>query len=91
WGVVGFQVGRIPPGVPPDEYKVAHAPTETDYPHSEVKAYRDGRHLTSLDDIDDTEHLLWRGRLLLVHEVMVKPKEKVEIRKTRWKSDSSNI
>jgi hypothetical protein len=53
WGVAAFAVKDVPPSVaseggPDVEFKVEHVPLEENYAHSEVRAYKLGKHSRDL-------------------------------------------
>jgi hypothetical protein len=72
WGIVKFRVREIPQsqqinGILPHEFKPVHAPldsTEHGYPHSEIRAYRNGQHIDAKQELDRTISLRWREKLL---------------------------
>ena len=83
WGVASFMVGDIPPemthlGVIHYTFGVEHQPLRNNYPHSEVRAYRDGEHvdLRHKADLDPELHLRWRQRLLWKIRIAIQPKLK---------------
>jgi hypothetical protein len=83
WAVVGFKVQDIPQellhlGV--DDYTFApeHAPLKNNYPHSEVRCYRNGFHINAKKHLDRELHLRWREKLLWKIRTFFRPGEGVE-------------
>lgn len=85
WGVAGFRVKDIPreqellhPGVIAYILKPEHVPLKYNYPHSEVRVYRDGERICrksdNLDLLDPVFHIRWRERLSQLAKVVIKPK-----------------
>ena len=61
-------------------YIAYHDPMETDYPHSEVRAYKGYEHLAKLESVPEADHLEWRMKLLEAIEVIIPPGKKIAIR-----------
>jgi hypothetical protein len=85
WGIVGFQVGEIPPelwkeGVLHFEFLPHHAPLEKDYPHSEVRAFESGTHIDLEGNLPEDIHLKFRERLLRKTKTLIRPYQRVNIR-----------
>ena len=84
WGVAGFKVEDIPANEEVHhlgyiEYvlRPEHAPDKYNYPHSEVRIYRDGVHICRASDnlylMEPDFHLRWRYRLSLASRVTIRP------------------
>jgi hypothetical protein len=85
WGVIGFQVGAIPPeqwkdGYPSFTFEPVHAPEELNYPHSEVRVSDRGVRVILQDALPDDIHLKWREQLLRRTEVFLRPHQGATIR-----------
>lgn len=87
WGVIGFAVRNIPPplthlGVFVWTFSAHHDPERNNYPHSEVRAFEDGRHIDMKlsDRIDPHLHLRWRHHLLRYIDKIIVPHQDVEFR-----------
>jgi hypothetical protein len=85
WGVAAFRVHDVPAeithlGVIQYTFGVEHQPLRNNYPHSEVRAYRDGDHidLKHKADLDPESHLRWRERLQWKIRVAIQPKRNAE-------------
>ncbi len=81
WGVAGFRVKDIPPdimhlGIIQYTFQAEHRPLHNNYPHSEVRAYKDGTHidLKHSEDLDPEPHLRWRERLQWKIRIAIQPK-----------------
>ncbi len=55
-------------------------PEEWNYPHSEIRAFADERHLDLLYALPEEIHLEWRELSLRHVEVFLKPNQSAEIR-----------
>ena len=80
WAVVGFMVRDIPPelvhlGVERYAFSPMHAPTKNNYPHSEVRCFRNGVHINAKKDLDRELHLRWREKLLWKVRTFIRPAE----------------
>lgn len=80
WGVAAFAVRDIPPGIThlgviQYAFRVEHQPERNNYPHSEVRAYKDGNHidLKHKADLDPEPHLRWRQRLQWKTKIVIQP------------------
>jgi hypothetical protein len=85
WGVVGVQVADIPhelwrEGVFRFVFLPRHSPLEKDYPHSEICAFENERHINAVDGIPEDVHLKWRERLLRELHTIIKPHQRVVVR-----------
>ena len=87
-GVVAFEVrdarfAFLHSGVTEYRFDVVHTPTQNNYPHSDVRAYENERHIKSPEptdieppeQIDPTVHLRWRNRLRQRLRVVIRPGE----------------
>lgn len=72
WAVVGFKVKDIPTdmqhlGVHTFTFSPTHVPLELNYPHSEVRCYKDGTYINAKKLLDHAVYQRWRencsGRL----------------------------
>lgn len=78
-GVAVFKVEDIPrelehQGVRRFTFAVVHAPTENNYPHSEIRAYNEqGTHIQAKERLDSDLHLRWRNRLRQRIRVRIMP------------------
>ena len=70
WGVASFEVQDIPAeithlGVIHFTYQVEHRPLRNNYPHSEVRAYKDCSHIDIKHkaDLDPEPHLRWARKV----------------------------
>jgi hypothetical protein len=86
WGVAGFRVKDIPRGkeilhlgVIVYVLQAEHVPLRLNYPHSEVRIYRDGNRVwrdnENLRLLEPEFHLRWRERLSRVCRVVIQPSE----------------
>ncbi|MEQ9588030.1 MAG: hypothetical protein RJS97_08760 [Parvibaculaceae bacterium] len=81
WGVFGFEVGHIPAefvedGVTKYTFGPKHRPLKNNYPHSEVRAYRDGEHIDAKKSellLDPEAHQRWRQRLAWKCKIVIQP------------------
>jgi hypothetical protein len=88
WGVLAFLVRDIPPhrqmwhqGVVPYTLEPKHVPLRHNYPHSEVRVYRDGMHIQrgsrqnpgNLHLLDPDFHLRWREHIVLASRIVIRP------------------
>jgi hypothetical protein len=88
WGVIGFEVGKVPPEMFSNGvrfvFRVEHDPLPHNYPHTVVRAFRDGdsglRHVDSEKDLPADRYLLWREKLRRVSLVLLGQGERCEIR-----------
>ncbi|MEZ6099960.1 MAG: hypothetical protein R3E01_13410 [Pirellulaceae bacterium] len=85
WGVVGFRVDSIPPelqhlGVYRYTFDVRHDPKKQNFPHSEVRAYEDGNHVTLSESLDAHLHLRWREQLSRRLRKLLGPNQNVDVR-----------
>jgi hypothetical protein len=85
WGVVGVQVRHVPPklwrdGFPKFVFRVRHDPDDRDYPHSEIRAFDNDKHVNMVDNLPEDIHLQWRERLLRVIQTIIKPYQRVKVR-----------
>jgi hypothetical protein len=85
WGIVGVQVKDVPPkmwrdGYPRFAFRARHLPDERNYPHSEIRAYDDEKHVDMIDLFPEDVHLEWRERLLRKVQTIIKPHQKVVVR-----------
>lgn len=83
WAVVGFMVQEIPQellhlGVDNYTFAPQHVPHKNNYPHSEVRCYRNGVHIDAKKDLDRQLHLRWREKLLWKIRTFLRPYEDVE-------------
>ncbi len=85
WGVASFMVQDIPTelihlGTIQYTFGVEHCPTRNNYPHPEVRAYKDTEHidLRHKADLDPEPHLRWRQRLQWRKRIVVQPKRRDE-------------
>jgi hypothetical protein len=81
WGVFQFLVADIPPqqleqGVISIEFSPAHVPLKNNYPHSEVRAYRDGQHIDQSHAglLSRQADVMWRQRLLWKTRIRIFPR-----------------
>lgn len=84
WGVVGFTVGDIPAemlhlGAFTWTFGARHVPLEKNYPHSEVQAYEEGKHVNAKSRLDPNLHLRWREKLLWKIRKIIRPYEDVDV------------
>lgn len=82
WAVIGFKVGDIPSnllhlGVEVYIFTPQHIPLENNYPHSEVRCYRDGQHIDAKRNLDKALHQRWRERLLFKIRTFISPNEAI--------------
>ncbi len=86
WGVVGFKVKDMPRGkdmlhlgVIVYVLQAEHVPLRLNYPHSEVRIYRDRiricREKANLALLEPEFHLRWRERLSRVCRLVIEPGE----------------
>lgn len=86
WGVASFRVRDIPrdrpmlhEGVVAYVLSPRHGPLEYNYPHSEVRVYRNGIHLCRQNNnihlLEPEFHLRWREHLSLASKVAIAPRE----------------
>jgi hypothetical protein len=85
WGVIGFRVEDIPTplqhlGVFLCTFGAFHVPLRRNYPHSEVRAYEDAKHIDVSSKLDHDLHMRWRERLARHVKKFIGPKEDVEVR-----------
>lgn len=86
WGVIGFLVGDIPTplqhlGVFLCTFRAEHVPLKKNYPHSEVRAFEDGRHIDDFaGELDHHLHMRWRELLSRRLRKFLAPREVVEVR-----------
>jgi hypothetical protein len=81
WGVFGFEVQHIPAellqdGVTKYTFGPRHRPLKNNYPHSEVWAFRDGRHIDAKNSdllLDPEAHQRWRQRLAWKCRIVIRP------------------
>jgi hypothetical protein len=82
WGVAGFRVMDIPRGeemlhlgVIVYVLEAEHVPLRLNYPHSEVRIYRDGNRICRDNDnlglLEPEFHLRWRERLSRICRVVI--------------------
>ena len=89
WGVLAFLVRDIPPhrqvwhrGVVPYTLEPRHVPLRHNYPHSEVRVYREGIRIIrgdrqtpgNLHLLDPDFHLRWREHIVLASSIVIHPK-----------------
>ena len=86
WGVVGFRVMDIPRqqkmhhlGAIVYLLQAEHIPLRYNYPHSEVRIYRDGERIcvfaNNLHLLEPAFHLRWRERLSRVCKLVIAPEQ----------------
>jgi hypothetical protein len=85
WGVFGVVVRNIPPqywdsGVYKFTFSACHDPLERDYPHSEVRVFKNSMRVLLQSELPEDIELKWRYALLDVMETIIKPKHLVEVR-----------
>jgi hypothetical protein len=84
WGVAGFRVKDIPRGkdllhlgIIVYVLHAEHIPLRLNYPHSEVRIYRDGNRICRENDnlalLAPEFHLRWRERISRVCQVVIQP------------------
>ena len=78
WGVWGIFIAKLPVelmsnGVSLCEIKVHHTPQRQNYPHTDVQAHREGRHLKDASEISEEMSLLIRYRLASGLKIRVRP------------------
>ena len=83
WAVIGFRVKDIPTdiqhlGVDLYTFSPMHIPLEDNYPHSEVKCFRNGSHINAKKNLDYALHQRWREKLLWKIKTILKPYQQVE-------------
>lgn len=83
WGVIGVKTQDVPDslmhaGIFQYEFVPTHDPTRLNYPHSEIRAFEDGKHVRA--NIPEELDLRFRHRLLLKTRVIIKPFQEVAIR-----------
>jgi hypothetical protein len=83
WGVAAFMVQDVPLeithlGIIHYTFRVEHQPHRNNYPHSEVRAYKDGEHidLKHKAELDPEPHLRWRERLQWKTRIAIQAKGK---------------
>ena len=62
-------------GVTTYRFDVVHTPTQNNYPHSEVYAFEEDRHIELPEQMDPAVHLRWRNRLRQRLNVLIRPGE----------------
>lgn len=89
WGVIAFRVGDIPTpewkhGTFRDDFRPCHEPLDSDYPHSEVRAFENDVHITEplKDLLPEDVHLKWREKLLRQARVLIKRHQRVIVRQS---------
>ena len=86
WRVAGFRVRDIPPdreqyhlGVVVYVLRPEHVPHKYNYPHSEVRVYRQGHRICKENSntalLEPAFHLRWRERLRRVCQVVIVPRD----------------
>lgn len=85
WGVLAVRVGDIPPkfwqlGVYQYTFHPSHEPLEKDYPHTEVRVYKNDTHISLDESLPEDIHLKWRLSLLEVMDAIIKPNQEVPVR-----------
>ncbi len=87
WGVIGFAVRDIPSqlihlGVFVWTFSPHHDPERNNYPHSEIRAFENDRHIDMKlsERIDPILHLRWREQLLRNLDKVIRPHEDVQFR-----------
>ena len=80
WGVLAFEVRHIPSrfphlGVTTFAFSPMHRPLKYNYPHTEVWAFRDGRHIDAKREflLDPDAHQRWRQLLIWKCRPVIKP------------------
>ena len=77
WGILAFRVGDIPDqiehrGVFVYEFAAVHTPKRNNYPHTDVRAFREGRPVKA--DIPPELHLRFRNRLRCKIRIIKRPR-----------------
>lgn len=80
WGVLAFRVGDIPPellhlGTIRYSFAPEHVPLKRNYPHAEVRSYKEGVHidLKNYAELDPDLNQRWRQQLAWKCRVILKP------------------
>ncbi|MET0112281.1 MAG: hypothetical protein ABWU13_07770, partial [Limnospira maxima] len=85
-GVIGFCVDEIPDelrhlGVFSWSFRVVHVPHKKNYPHAEVRAFENDRHVDGINlRLNPDAHLRWRELLFRKIAKIYRPREVVELR-----------
>lgn len=88
WGVVSLRVQDVPTeqlenGVTKFTFKVEHAPLKKNYPHTEVRAFENSRHISLNATIDPIMHLRWREKVARKIRRVIAPHSSHEIPNTK--------
>lgn len=83
WAVVGFKVEDIPTGIlhlgiDMYNFNPMHIPLDHNYPHSEVRCYRNDVHIDAKKNLDKALHQRWREKLLWKMKTFLRPYEASE-------------
>jgi hypothetical protein len=84
WGVSGFRVEDIPRdtdiihlGVIIYALRPEHCPLKYNYPHTEVRVFRDSQHICAANDntalLEPEFHIRWRERLSQLAWIVIQP------------------
>lgn len=85
-GVIGFRVDAIPDfflhlGVFRWSFRAIHVPLKKNYPHAEVQAFVDGKHVDGKKQVlDPDSHLRWRELLFRKVKRIYRPRQAVDFR-----------
>lgn len=86
FGVIGCRVDAIPDGflhlgVFAWSFHAVHVPHRRNYPHAEVQAFEDGKHVDGkTHGLDPDAHLRWRELLFRQVKKICRPREVVDFR-----------
>lgn len=85
WGILGVKVEDIPPefwdlAVDNYTFETRHDPQVNDYPHCEVRVFRNGAHVNLDDVLPEAIHLKWRLALLKKMRAIIEPYQVVPTR-----------